>query len=122
MEIPGTCIRCGKGRFITVAEDRKVYRSPARAANPGPAQGAPRPQAGGSPPQRPGGTPPRRRKRRRSAAWRRSRLVLALCLLCLFVVVLVSVLLTRCSAGAAGPARADFGTTAAAWQKNELGY
>src|SRR5699024_1033956 len=57
-----------------------------------------------------------------SAAWRRSRLVLALCLLCLFVVVLVSVLLTRCSAGAAGPARADFGTTAAAWQKNELGY
>ena len=91
----------------------------AHGAPPRPGNG---PRSQGAPPH-PGATPPhRRKKRRRSAARRRSRLILALCLLCLFVVVLVSVLLTRCAGGPAGPAQADFGTPAAAWQKNELGY
>lgn len=130
-----------------MAEERKVYRSPARAGNAGhgvrrapagnesarrpegtpPGRGAaPRPngapQQPGSGQPRPNGRPPRRRKRRASAARRRSRLILALCVLCLAVVVLVSVLLTRCAGGVTGPAQADFGTAAAAWQKNELGY
>ncbi|MBM6900766.1 Ig-like domain-containing protein, partial [Gemmiger formicilis] len=47
---------------------------------------------------------------------------LALCLLCLLVVVGVCLVLTRCSSGPTGPEQANFGTTAAAWQKNELGY
>ena len=48
--------------------------------------------------------------------------MLGLCLLCLLVVVIVSVVLVRCSAEEKGPAEADFGTPAAAWQKNDLGY
>ena len=93
-------------------EERKVYRSPARAATKAkPAQtAAPRPP---QPPQKP---------KRRSAKRRRSRIVLGLCLLCLAVVLVVSVVMVRCTAEPGGPAEADFGTPAAAWQKNELGY
>ena len=43
-------------------------------------------------------------------------------MLCLLVVVIVSVVLVRCSAEEEGPAEADFGAPAAAWQKNDLGY
>ena len=99
-----------------MAEDRKVYRSPARADQNMSRPSAPPPSA--RPPQPPRSGKPRRRRSRR----RRSRLVLALCLLCILVVVLVSVVLTRCASGPSGPAQADFGTPAAAWQKNELGY
>ena len=66
--------------------------------------------------------PPPKKKKRPGAKRRRSRLVLGLCLLCLLVVVIVSVVLVRCSAEEEGPAEADFGTPAAAWQKNDLGY
>ena len=99
-----------------MAEERKVYRSPERAAKtmPGPNEPAPPPKT--QRPQR--GRKPRRKRSRRQ----RSRLVLALCLLCLLVVVGVCLVLTRCSSGPTGPEQADFGTTAAAWQKNELGY
>lgn len=99
-----------------MAEERKVYRSPERAAKtmPGPNEPAPPPKS--QRPQR--GRKPRRKRSRRQ----RSRLVLALCLLCLLVVVGVCLVLTRCSSGPTGPEQADFGTTAAAWQKNELGY
>ncbi|WP_204652513.1 hypothetical protein, partial [Gemmiger formicilis] len=38
---------------------------------------------------------------------------LALCLLCLLVVVGVCLVLTRCSSGPTGPEQANFGTTAA---------
>ncbi|WP_455500076.1 GH25 family lysozyme [Gemmiger sp.] len=92
-------------------EERQVYRSPARAAAR-PAKAAPRPDAPKPPPK----------KRRPSAKRRRSRLVLGLCLLCLAVVLVVSVVLVRCTAEPGGPAEADFGTPAAAWQKNEMGY
>lgn len=92
-------------------EERQVYRSPARAAAH-PAKAAPRPGAPKPPPK----------KRRPSAKRRRSRLVLGLCLLCLAVVLVVSVVLVRCTAEPGGPAEADFGTPAAAWQKNDLGY
>ena len=95
-------------------EERKVYRRPARTA-------APAPQAGQTAP-RPDAPPPPKKKKRPGAKRRRSRLVLGLCLLCLLVVVVVSVVLVRCSAEEAGPAEADFGTPAAAWQKNDLGY
>ena len=95
-------------------EERKVYRRPARTAVPAPqaGQAAPRPDA----------PPPPKKKKRPGAKRRRSRLVLGLCLLCLLVVVIVSVVLVRCSAEEEGPAEADFGTPAAAWQKNDLGY
>ena len=95
-------------------EERKVYRRPARTA-------APAPQAGQTAP-RPDAPPPPKKKKRPGAKRRRSRLVLGLCLLCLLVVVIVSVVLVRCSAEEGGPAEADFGTPAAAWQKNDLGY
>ena len=95
-------------------EERKVYRRPARTA-------APAPQAGQTAP-RPDAPPPPKKKKRPGAKRRRSRLVLGLCLLCLLVVVVVSVVLVRCSAEEGGPAEADFGTPAAAWQKNDLGY
>ena len=95
-------------------EERKVYRRPARTA-------APAPQAGQAAP-RPDAPPPPKKKKRPGAKRRRSRLVLGLCLLCLLVVVIVSVVLVRCSAEEGGPAEADFGTPAAAWQKNDLGY
>ena len=95
-------------------EERKVYRRPARTA-------APAPQAGQTAP-RPDAPPPPKKKKRPGAKRRRSRLVLGLCLLCLLVVVIVSVVLVRCSAEEKGPAEADFGTPAAAWQKNDLGY
>ena len=95
-------------------EERKVYRRPARTA-------APAPQAGQTAP-RPAAPPPPKKKKRPGAKRRRSRLVLGLCLLCLLVVVIVSVVLVRCSAEEKGPAEADFGTPAAAWQKNDLGY
>lgn len=95
-------------------EERKVYRRPARTA-------APAPQAGQAAP-RPDAPPPPKKKKRPGAKRRRSRLVLGLCLLCLLVVVIVSVVLVRCSAEEKGPAEADFGTPAAAWQKNDLGY
>ena len=95
-------------------EERKVSRRPARTA-------APAPQAGQTAP-RPDAPPPPKKKKRPGAKRRRSRLVLGLCLLCLLVVVIVSVVLVRCSAEEAGPAEADFGTPAAAWQKNDLGY
>lgn len=99
-----------------MAEERKVYRNPERAAKtmPGPNEPAPPPKS--QRPQR--GRKPRRKRSRRQ----RSRLVLALCLLCLLVVVGVCIVLTRCSSGPTGPEQANFGTTAAAWQKNELGY
>lgn len=95
-------------------EERKVYRRPARTAVPAPQAGqvAPRPDA----------PPPPKKKKRPGAKRRRSRLVLGLCLLCLLVVVIVSVVLVRCSAEEEGPAEADFGAPAAAWQKNDLGY
>lgn len=48
--------------------------------------------------------------------------MLGLCLVCLLAVITLCVVLTRCSAGPGGPAEPDFGTPAAAWQKNELGY
>lgn len=70
----------------------------------------------------PDAPPPPKKKKRPGAKRRRSRLVLGLCLLCLLVVVIVSVVLVRCSAEEEGPAEADFGTPAAAWQKNDLGY
>ncbi|MBM6901248.1 hypothetical protein H6B10_16290, partial [Gemmiger formicilis] len=91
----------------TVAEERKVYRSPERAAKtmPGPNEPAPPPKS--QRPQR--GRKPRRKRSRRQ----RSRLVLALCLLCLLVVVGVCLVLTRCSSGPTGPEQANFGTTAA---------
>ena len=95
-------------------EERKVYRRPARTAVPAPQAGqvALRPDA-----------PRRQRKKKRPGAKRRpSRLVLGLCLLCLLVVVVMSVVLVRCSAEEEGPAEADFGAPAAAWQKNDLGY
>ena len=95
-------------------EERKVYRRPARTA-------APAPQAGQTAP-RPDAPPPPKKKKRPGAKRRRSRLVLGLCLLCLLVVVIVSVVLVRCSAEEKGPAEADFGPPAAAWQKNDLGY
>ena len=95
-------------------EERKVYRRPARTA-------APAPQAGQTAP-RPDAPPPPKKKKRPGAKRRRSRLVLGLCLLCLLVVVIVSVVLVRCSAEEKGPAEADFGAPAAAWQKNDLGY
>ena len=98
-----------------MADNRKIYRSPARAANPAPTSPAPSPAGGTTPPRT--GAPKRKRPRRR-----RSRLVLALCLVCVLVVAVVCLVLTRCSAGPTGPATADFGTAAAAWQKNELGY
>ena len=93
-------------------EERKVYRSPARAA----AKARPAQTAAPRPPQ-----PPKKPKRR-SAKRRRSMLVLGLCLLCLVVVLVVSVVLVRCTAEPEGPAAPDFGTPADAWQKNELGY
>ena len=93
-------------------EERKVYRSPARAA----AKARPAQTAAPRPPQ-----PPKKPKRR-SAKRRRSMLVLGLCLLCLVVVLAVSVVLVRCTAEPEGPAAPDFGTPADAWQKNELGY
>ena len=93
-------------------EERKVYRSPARTAAK-PARAAdPRPTAP-RPPQKP---------KRRMTKRRRSRIVLGLCLLCFAVVLVVSLVLVRCTAEPGGPAQADFGTPAAAWQKNELGY
>ena len=95
-------------------EERKIYRRPARTA-------APAPQAGQAAP-RPDAPPPPKKKKRPGAKRRRSRLVLGLCLLCLLVVVIVSVVLVRCSAEEEGPAEADFGAPAAAWQKNDLGY
>ena len=98
-----------------MADHRKIYRSPARAANPAPTSPAPSPAGGTTPPRT--GAPKRKRPRRR-----RSRLVLALCLVCVLVVAVVCLVLTRCSAGPTGPVTADFGTAAAAWQKNELGY
>ncbi len=107
----------GKERFSTVAENRKVYRSPERAVPKGAAPGTVPPPAGRPQPPRSG--KPRRRKRSRR---RRSRLVLVLCLLCLLVVAGVCLVVTRCTSGPTGPAQADFGTPAAAWQKNELGY
>ena len=101
-----------------MSEDRKIYRGPARAAqnNAGAAATPPVQGQGKTPPPR-GGKPRRKRSRRR-----RSRLVLGLCLLCLFVVTAVCLVLTRCTSGPSGPETADFGTPAAAWQKNELGY
>ena len=107
----------GKERFTTVSEERKIYRSPGRAA-PNPQPAAPPPSGQGRP-QPPRSGKPRRRKGGRR---RRSRLVLALCLLCLLVVAGVCIALTRCTSGPTGPAQADFGTPAAAWQKNDLGY
>lgn len=113
-----------KERYIAVSEDRKIYRSSARAASPTAGPAAQQPPTG-RPNQPPTGRPqpPRNGKsRRKRSRRRRNRLVLALCLLCLFVVVTVCIVLTRCTAGPSGPAQADFGTPAAAWQKNELGY
>lgn len=104
----------GKERYITVAEERKIYRSPSRAAKHPAAPSAP-PPADGQPPR---GTPPRKKRPRR----RRSRLVLALCLVCLLAVAGICLLLTRCASGPTGPATPDFGATAGAWQKNDLGY
>lgn len=99
-----------------MAEERKVYRNPERVARTMPSPAAPTPPPKTQRPQR--GRKPRRKRSRRQ----RSRLVLALCLLCLLVVVGVCIVLTRCSSGPTGPEQANFGTTAAAWQKNELGY
>ena len=95
-------------------EERKVYRSPARSAAPAQQGRGPQRPAAPKPPQQP--------RKRRSAKRRRSRLVLGVCLLCLVAAVAASVLLVRCTAESEGPAQADFGTPAAAWQKNELGY
>ena len=102
-----------KARFDPVAEQReqrKIYRRPAQPA-PAPGPAAPTP-----PP------PPRGKKRRSRRARRRLRLVLALCILCLVVAIAAAVAFVRCSAGPSGPAQPDYGTVAAAWQKNELGY
>ena len=93
-------------------EERKIYRAPAGAAKTPARAGAPRTNA----PQ-----PPRRPKRRPNKR-RRSRLVLGVCLLCLLVTLVASLVLTRCASEAEGPAQPDYGTPAAAWQKNELGY
>ncbi len=99
-----------------MAEERKVSRNPERVPRTMPGPAAPTPPPKTQRPQR--GRKPRRKRSRRQ----RSRLVLALCLLCLLVVVGVCIVLTRCSSGPTGPEQANFGTTAAAWQKNELGY
>ena len=93
-------------------EERKIYRAPAGAAKTPARAGAPRTNA----PQ-----PPRKPKRRPNKR-RRSRLVLGVCLLCLLVTLVASLVLTRCASEAEGPAQPDYGTPAAAWQKNELGY
>lgn len=110
-----------------MADERKVYRSPARqqhaaagAKNTGGPAGNKQNTTRQAPPSASGKAP--KPPRRRSAKQRRSRAVLGLCALCLAVVVIVAVVLTRCSSGPTGPAQADFGTPAAAWQKNSLGY
>ena len=101
-----------------MSEERKIYRSPGRAApNPPTRCPARLPDRGGPPTAAERQTPAPQGQRRR-----RSRLVLALCLLCLLVVAGVCIALTRCTSGPTGPAQADFGTPAAAWQKNDLGY
>ena len=88
-----------------MAEERYVYR---RA---GAAPQARNPKT--NPPRRP--APPKRRRRRPGR-------VLALCLTCLLLAAAVGVALVRCGIEEAAPAKADFGTAAPAWQKNELGY
>ena len=96
-----------------MADERTVYRSPARAQK---AASAGNPRQGGQPPRTPKQAP------RRGSKKRRSRAILGICAACLVLAVGIAVVLTRCSAGPTGPAKADFGTPAAAWQKNELGY
>ena len=96
-----------------MADERTVYRSPARAQK---AASAGNPRQGGQPPRTPKQAP------RRGSKKRRSRVILGICAACLMLAVGIAVILTRCSAGPTGPAKADFGTPAAAWQKNELGY
>lgn len=88
-----------------MAEERYVYR---RA---GAAPQARNPKT--NPPRRPA---PQKRRRRRPGR------VLALCLVCLLLAAAVGVALVRCGIEEAAPAKADFGTAAPAWQKNELGY
>ena len=100
-----------------MADERKVYRSPARAQRAVSGAGPARQQGGAGVPPRTPKQPPRKTSKKR-----RSRAVLGLCAACLVLVIVLAVVLTRCSAGPTGPAKADFGTPAAAWQKNELGY
>ena len=100
-----------------MADERKVYRSPARAQRAASGAGPDRQQGGAGVPPRTPKQPPRKTSKKR-----RSRAVLGLCAACLVLVIVLAVVLTRCSAGPTGPAKADFGTPAAAWQKNELGY
>ena len=96
-----------------MADERTVYRSPARAQK---AASAGNPRQGGQPPRTPKQAP------RRGSKKRRSRAILGICAACLVLAVGIAVILIRCSAGPTGPAKADFGTPAAAWQKNERGY
>ena len=100
-----------------MADERKVYRSPARAQRAVSGAGPARQQGGAGMPPRTPKQPPRKTSKKR-----RSRAVLGLCAACLVLGIVLAVVLTRCSAGPTGPAKADFGTPAAAWQKNELGY
>ena len=100
-----------------MADERKVYRSPARGKWAASGAGRARQQEGAGVPPRTPKQPPRKTSKKR-----RSRAVLGLCAACLVLVIVLAVVLTRCSAGPTGPAKADFGTPAAAWQKNELGY
>ena len=103
-----------------MADERKVYRSPARAQGTaaGTQTAGPAGPAGNVPPR----APKQPNHRPAPAKKRRSRAILGLCAACLVLVVILVVVLNRCSAGPTGPAKADFGTPAAAWQKNELGY
>ena len=99
-----------------MADERKVYRSPARAqrvasGRAGPAAGWGRCAA----------------LYTQTAAQKNKQKApepgcFGPCAACLVLVIVLAVALTRCSVGPTGPAKADFGTPAAAWQKNELGY
>ena len=100
-----------------MADERKVYRSPARVQRAASGAGPARQQGGAGVPPRAPKQPPRKTSKKR-----RSRAVLGLCAACLVLVIVLAVVLTRCSAGPTGPAKADFGTPTAALQKNELGY
>ena len=107
-------------------EQRKIRRTPAAAPTPAqPQAGQPAAQERQAQqpqkPRRPAAKPPKKRKPL-SKRQRYNRTVLGSCLLCLVAVIIFAVVLVRCTAEEETPATADFGTPAAAWQKNELGY
>ena len=103
-------------------EERKIRRTPAAAPTPAqPQAGQPAAREQPAAPRRPAAKPPKKRKPL-SKRQRYNRTVLGSCLLCLVAAIIFAVVLVRCTAEEETPATADFGTPAAAWQKNELGY